>query len=164
MYCFGDWRSATFCFSWFMRSRSRWRIFSRSTATERIRFCNGSANTSGIAKVSTVAAAATAASTIVCVWVLIAFSSRLSMAAAGFRSEIEVDHLLHHQHAARHPEGGGRQHQVAERVGEEQGDVVLAGDIDEQHHAERQRADDAGGGLRLLRHRADLGFHLLAVA
>src|SRR5579885_769164 len=146
MYCFGDWRSATFCFSWFMRSRSRWRIFSRSTATERIRFCSGSANTSGIASVKTVAAAATAASTIVSVWVLIAFSSRVSMAAADVPSEIEVDHLLHHQHAAGHPEGGSRQHQVAERIGEKQGDVVLAGDIDEQHHAERQGADDRRGG------------------
>ena len=67
-----------------MRSRSRWRIFSRSSATAFMRLSSGSANTSGIASVSTVAAAAIAANTIVNVWTLIAFSS----------SSIIADNLL----------------------------------------------------------------------
>jgi len=51
----------------FSRSRSRWRIFSRSIATAFMRLPSESVASSGIAKVSTVAIAATAANTIAAV-------------------------------------------------------------------------------------------------
>ena len=54
-----------------MRSRSRWRIFSRSSATAFMRLPSESANSSGIASVKTVATAAMAANTIVSVLTLI---------------------------------------------------------------------------------------------
>src|SRR6185312_16819654 len=99
-----------------------------------MRLSSGLAKTNGIARVSTVAAAATAASTIVSVCGLIEFSSSWSIGGRFLcASEVEVDHLLHHQHADRHPDGGGRQHQVTERIGEQQRDVVVAGQIDERH-------------------------------
>ena len=62
MYCFGDCRSETFSFSpRASRSRSRWRIFSRSSATDFMRLSSTSGDSSGMASVSTVATAATAA-------------------------------------------------------------------------------------------------------
>ena len=38
--------------------------------------------------------------------------------------EIEIDHLLHHQHAHNHPDRGSRQHDVTDRIGEKQRDIV----------------------------------------
>ena len=43
-------------------------------------------------------------------------------------------------------------------------DVSRAGEADQRHHDERQRADDGGGSLGFLRHRLDFCLHLLAVA
>src|SRR5262249_3920739 len=63
MYCLGVRRSATFS-PRAIRSRSRWRIFSRSTATAFMRLPSASLARSGIASVSTVAIAAIAANTI----------------------------------------------------------------------------------------------------
>ena len=61
MYCLGDCRSATFSFSpRASRSRSRWRIFSRSSATDFMRLSSTFGDSTGIASVSTVATAATA--------------------------------------------------------------------------------------------------------
>ena len=66
MYCFGDCRSETFSFSpRASRSRSRWRIFSRSSATDFMRLSSTLGDSSGMASVSTVATAATAASSAV---------------------------------------------------------------------------------------------------
>ena len=62
-----------------MRSRSRWRIFSRSMATACMRLSSESANTNGIASVNTVAHAAMAANTIVSVLTLIASMRRSSI-------------------------------------------------------------------------------------
>ena len=62
MYCLGDCRSATFS-PRASRSRSRWRIFSRSSATAFMRLPSVSVASSGIASVSTVAIAAIAANT-----------------------------------------------------------------------------------------------------
>ena len=63
MYCLGDLRSEIFS-PRDMRSRSRWRIFSRSSATDFMRLPSESVASSGIASVSTVAIAAIAANTI----------------------------------------------------------------------------------------------------
>ena len=60
MNCLGDCRSDTFS-PRASRSRSRWRIFSRSIATDFMRLGSGSEASSGIAMVSTVAIAATPA-------------------------------------------------------------------------------------------------------
>ena len=66
MYCLGDWRRLTFSFSpRAKRSRSRCRIFSRSTDTAFIRLASALVESSGIASVNTVATAATAASAMV---------------------------------------------------------------------------------------------------
>src|SRR4051794_87072 len=97
-----------------MRSRSRWRILSRSSATAFMRLPSGSANTKGMASVKTVAAAASAAKMIVRVWTLIEFSMRSSMDRG---LKVEVDHFFHHHHAREHPEGGGGEHHAAERLG-----------------------------------------------
>src|SRR5437764_1083197 len=56
MYCLGDLRSATFS-PRARRSRSRWRSFSRSSATDFMRLDKPSVASSGIASVSTVAIA-----------------------------------------------------------------------------------------------------------
>jgi len=63
MYCLGERRSETFGPAT-KRSRSRWRIFSRSSATAFMRRPRLSPANSGMASVSTVAAAATAAKNI----------------------------------------------------------------------------------------------------
>ena len=60
MYCLGDVRSVTLS-PRASRSRSRCLILSRSIATDFMRFCRLSAASSGMASVSTVAMAATAA-------------------------------------------------------------------------------------------------------
>src|SRR5512139_1185858 len=56
------------------------------------------------------------------------------------------------------------EHHAAERFGPQERDVARGGEIDEYHHEDRQRSDDGGGRFRFLRHRLDLGFHLLAIA
>ena len=56
MYCLGDWRSETRSRSpRARRSRSRWRILSRSSATDFMRDWSLSVDSSGMASVSTVA-------------------------------------------------------------------------------------------------------------
>ena len=57
-----------------------------------------------------------------------------------------------------------RQHQIAGPLGEQQGDVGGRGEIDDAHHARRQRTDDHGASLGFRRHRLDLAFQALAVA
>ena len=64
MYCLGDCRNCALLPS-ARRSRSRWRIFSRSSATAFIRLSRVSVTRYGIAKVSTVAIAAMPAKNIV---------------------------------------------------------------------------------------------------
>ena len=64
MYCLGAVRRLTFSLR-IIRSRSRWRIFSRSSATAFMRLSSVSPASSGMASVRTVAIAATAANTIV---------------------------------------------------------------------------------------------------
>ncbi len=63
MYCLGERRNATFS-PRESRSRSRWRICSRSSATDFIRWHSESVTKSGMASVITVAIAATAANNI----------------------------------------------------------------------------------------------------
>src|SRR5438067_1883839 len=95
MYCFGDWRSETFSFSpRASRSRSRWRIFSRSSATDFMRLSSTSGASTGMASVSTVATAATAASSAVsCLTPMLCIES-ISVQSIGCCSKVEVDHLL----------------------------------------------------------------------
>ncbi len=83
--------------------------------------------------------------------------------AARRASEIEIDHLAHDHDADEHPDRAAREHHAPHRVRPEELDVLRAGDVDEGHHRQWQRADDGRGCLRLHRHRLDLGFHLLAV-
>src|SRR3954447_21403393 len=165
MYCFGDWRSETFSFSpRASRSRSRWRIFSRSSATDFIRLSSTFGESTGIASVSTVATAATAASSAVSCLTPMLYIDSISVQSMRCYSEVEVDHLLHHEDAHAHPHGASRHHEAAEVRRPKQFDVIRAGEPDQGADADRQRADDRSGGFGFHRHGLDLGFHLLAVA
>src|SRR5262245_45557524 len=106
MYCLGERRRETF---WpaLRRSRSRWRIFSRSIATAFMRLPRLSPANSGMASVITVDAAAMAANSIARNRVSAIFSIRKSIMTRAL--EIEVDHLLHHEHADRHPHRAAHQ-------------------------------------------------------
>src|SRR5262245_21116864 len=115
MYCLGVRRNVTLSAPRASRSRSRWRIFSRSSATDLMRLLKVSGASSGIARVSTVAIAPIAANTIARKRVSLSFSiNRSSMAPA---SEIEVDHLAHDENADRHPGGGAHEHHPPHRMG-----------------------------------------------
>ena len=59
-------------------------------------------------------------------------------------SEIEVDHLLHDEHAEGHPRGAADQHHSSEVRGPKQLDVVGACDPNERAYDNRQAADDRG--------------------
>src|SRR5581483_4108421 len=97
---------------------------------------SGSFTSSGIASVSTVAAAATAAKSMARSVGSCSLSMRKSTMA---RSEIEVDHLAHHQDADRHPKSRGGEHDFAELLRPKQRDVIGARQIDEDHDHDRQR-------------------------
>src|SRR6478735_1917996 len=104
MYCFGDDRSETFSFSpRASRSRSRWRIFSRSSATDFMRLSSTLGDSTGMASVSTVATAATAANKAVSCLTPIPYSQSISVQSMRYFSEVEVDHFLHHENADAHP-------------------------------------------------------------
>src|SRR5262249_28446567 len=104
-----------------------------------MRLSRASTKTYGIASVNTVAAAATAANSIVSV---LTFSALIRMSIIDWRLEIEIDHFFHNQYAHRHPDCRSGEHDVARRVGEKQRDVMWGGDINQGHHGNRQRADD----------------------
>ena len=140
MYCFGDCRSDTFS-PRASRSRSRWRIFSRSIATDFMRLSRQSVASSGIASVSTVATAAMAAKIIA------------SSAGVGQVVGDQVDHGVGHQKSkliilrmtmtpidiqAAQPAS------IKRPIGcvHKQLDVLRAGDVDEDHHRDRQAGDD----------------------
>src|SRR4051794_31164680 len=174
MYCLGETRRDTRS-PRAIRSRSRWRIFSRSSATDFIRLPRLSPAKSGIASVMTVAMAAMAANTAAIILGSCSFSIRNSTTTCDLQSvrtrilrressEIEIDHLLHHHHADQHPAGGASHQETSGRMRPQQLDVVRARDVDEQHHAEWERRDDGGGSLGFHRHRLDLRLHFLAVA
>src|SRR3954464_10299803 len=125
MYCFGDERSETFSFSpRARRSRSRWRIFSRSSATDFIRLLSTSGASTGMANVNTVATAATAASSAVSCLTPMLYIESTSVHSIGCYSEVEVDHLLHHEHAHAHPHGASRHHESTHVRRPKQFDVV----------------------------------------
>src|ERR1700741_5595265 len=125
-----------------------------------MRLSRGSTKTNGIASVNTVAAAATAANSIVSVLTLSALT-RISIIDQ--RLEIEIDHFFHDQYAHRHPDCRPGQHDMSGRMREKQRDILWAGDIDEDHHGDRQRADDGSRGFCFLRHGLNLGPHFLAI-
>src|SRR5450755_3403799 len=144
MDCFAEGRRLTFCCTCAMRSRSRARIFSRSTATAFMRLSSESPTNIGMANVKTVAIAAMAALTIAMVLTLSESIKKSSIGilhpcethdlirkpVSAFRDhalEIEIDHFLHHQHAHRHPHDGSGEHHAAEWLGPQQRDVVRAG-------------------------------------
>src|SRR5256885_11206313 len=89
-------------------------------------------------------------------------SIRSSIMAGALK--VEIDHLAHDEAADQHPSRARHEHHAAHRMGPEKLDVARAGDIDEDHHRDRQGADDDGGSLGFHRHRLDLALHLLAVA
>src|ERR1700722_18176898 len=125
MDCLADGRRLTFCDVCAMRSRSRARIFSRSSATDFMRLLSESVSSIGIAIVNTVAMAAIEALTIATDLTLnesirksrIGPLSPYPSADLFHALEIEIDHLLHHQHAHRHPDDGRGEHDAAERLG-----------------------------------------------
>src|SRR5215831_4105111 len=121
-----------------------------------MRLSRGSTKTNGIASVNTVAAAATAANSIVSVLTLSALT-RTSIIDQ--RLKIEIDHFFHDQYAHRHPDYRSGQHDVPRRMGEKQRDVLWAGDIDENHHCNRQRTDDGSRSFCFLRHGLNLRPH-----
>src|SRR6185437_5453888 len=101
-----------------MRSRSRARIFSRSTATAFMRLLSESLTSRGIAMVNTVATAAMEALTIATVWTLNEAIRKSSIGPQQVHAlEIEIDHFLHDQNAHRHPDDGAGEHYAAERLG-----------------------------------------------
>src|SRR3954451_11890905 len=161
MYCFGDCRRLTFS-PRAIRSRSRWRSFSRSSATDFMRLPSVSVASNGMAIVITVATAPTAANTAAMTRVLVMLSVITSSMA--FWSEVEIDHFFHDEDAGRHPGRAADQHRAALRLGPQQRDVVRAAEVDQRHHGGRQAADDRGRGFRFHRHGLDLLFHLFAVA
>src|SRR5262249_53327354 len=126
-----------------------------------MRLSRASTKTYGIASLNTVAAAVTAANSIVSVLI---FSALTRISIIDQRLEIEIDHFFHDQYAHCHPDCRAGQHDVARRVGEKQRDVMWGGDIDQDHHGNRQGADDGGGGFWLLRHGLDFGPHFLSIA
>ena len=165
MYCFGDCRSETFSFSpRASRSRSRWRIFSRSSATDFMRLSSTSGDSTGMASVSTVAIAATAASSAVSCLTPMPYIESISVQSMDVaqKSKLIICFMtktpmpIHTAHPAimKRPRS----------VGPKQFDVVRAGQPDERADADRQRADDRRRGLGFHRHGLDLGLHLLAVA
>src|SRR5262249_14224388 len=139
MYCFGDCRSVALL-PWASRSRSRWRIFSRSSATARMRLSSVSVTRYGMGSVMKVAIAAMPAKNIV----ITCGSSDVRSPNMPRPSEVEVDHLAHHHDADEHPGAAAAEHDAAHRFGPKQLDVGGAGEIDEAHHHDRQRADDCG--------------------
>src|SRR5262245_60303312 len=114
MYGLGVRRSTTFS-PRASRSRSRWRIFSRSTATDFMRLDSASVTSSGMASVITVATAPMAANTIARKRGSLSFWIRRSIMAR--TSEVEVDHLAHDEDADRHPDGATEQHRAAHGLG-----------------------------------------------
>src|SRR5262245_17662937 len=122
MYCFGVCRSETLSFSRASRSRSRWRIFSRSVATDFMRLPSVSADRSGMASVITVAIAAMLASIIVRNLVSCSLAMMKSITAPP--SEVEIDHLLHDEDADAHPHRATGQHHAPELFRPKQFDVV----------------------------------------
>src|SRR5262249_29307817 len=94
------------------RSRSRWRIFSRSSATDFMRLPSVSGDSSGIASVITVAIAATLVNSMARNLVSCIFWMIRSIMTP--RSEVEVDHLLHDENADAHPHGAAGHHHAAE--------------------------------------------------
>src|SRR5665213_841985 len=125
MDCLAEGRKLTFCAACAMRSRSRARIFSRSTATDFMRLVSESVSSIGIVSVNTVAMAATEALTIATDLTLNELIRKSSIgplrpypSADLFQAlEIEIDHLLHDQHAHRHPDDGRGEHDAAKRLG-----------------------------------------------
>src|SRR6185295_18589636 len=127
MYCLGDCRSETFSFSpRASLSRSRWRIFSRSSATDFMRLSSTLGDRTGMASVSTVATAATAANKAVSCLTPMLYSQSISVQSIGYFSEVEVDHLLHHENADGHPYGASCDHEAAHIGGPKQFDIVRA--------------------------------------
>src|ERR1700687_6348887 len=121
MYWRGDWRKLTLS-PRTIRSRSRWRIFSRSIATAFIRWLKLSFASKGIASVSTVAPAATAARTITRNRGSRSFSSRRPIMM--MNSKVEVDHFAHDEETERHPYGAAHEHEASELLRPKQADVV----------------------------------------
>src|SRR5580704_7805443 len=141
MYCLGELRRLTFS-PRASRSRSRWRIFSRSSATDFIRLLSTSGASTGMASVSTVATAATAASSAVSCLTPMPYIDSISVESIGCCSKVEVDHLLHHEDADAHPHGASRDHHVAGVRRPKQFYVIRAGEPDQCSDADRQGADD----------------------
>src|SRR3954469_21931092 len=121
MYCLGDGRKLTFS-PRASRSRSRWRSLSRSSATDFMRLDKVSVTRNGIAKVSTVAIAATAANNAAKVRGLLRLLViKSSMACL---SKVKIDHFLHDEDARTHPGGAAGQHHAALRGRPQQRDVI----------------------------------------
>src|SRR5690606_22103058 len=114
----------------------------------------------GMARVTTVMAAATPANSITRKSRSVSLSIRFTAPA----SEIEIDHFAHGQDSAGHPARGKTKHDLAQSLSPEGRDIVRAYEIDEKADDDRQKADDPGGGLGLHAHRLDLVSHLGAFA
>src|SRR6267154_1747283 len=161
MYWRGDCRKLTLS-PRTIRSRSRWRIFSRSIATVFIRWLKLSFASKGIASVSTVAPAATAARTMTRNRGSCSFSSRKPIMM--MNSKVEVDHFAHDEETNRHPCRRGHEHEATELLRPKQTDVIGTRQVDDEHDENRQRTDYGRRGLCLHRHRRDLCLHLFAIA
>src|SRR5437763_8093305 len=112
-----------------------------------MRLLSTSGCSTGIASVSTVATAATAASSAVSCLTPMPYIVSISVQSIGCYSEVEVDHLLHHEDTDAHPHGASRDHEAAEVGRPKQFDVVRAGQPNQRSDADRQRADDRSRGL-----------------
>src|SRR6266550_893874 len=161
MYRFGDCRNEILS-PRASRSRSRWRIFSRSRATAFIRLDRLSVASRGMASVSTVAVAATAANSIVRKRGSCRRAMSWSIMVTG-SLEVEVDHFTHYDYPDRHPDERSNHHQLSKRLRPKKLDVGRGSEVNDCGHRNRQGGDDEGGSFRLHGHSGDLGLHLLAL-
>ncbi len=80
------------------------------------------------------------------------------------RSNLEIDHLGHDEHADGHPHHATQPGNHQPLLVEEATEIFGGDNIDHGEDDEGQRADDIGGSLRFRRHRPDLQLHLRALA
>src|SRR3984893_4405479 len=118
----------------------------------RMRWLMRSRASIGIAIVSTVAKAHTAAR-IVTISVGLAkllttsMTNRTHLKTPAQSLELEVDHLTHDEHAREHPGQAEDQHEVAGARIEQRHDVVGRRAIDHEHDGGRQRKEAKGASL-----------------
>ena len=147
------------CCPWQARRDGARASSSRRSDTAFMRVPSALRSISGRPTVTIVAKARTAA-----IAVTMKFGSKRRSRYADHRaspSVLEADHFSHDEDSRRHPQRAAEQHEVAGALGEQRLDIGRRRQLDEHHHAGRQRADDHRRGLGFRRHRLDLALQAL---